>query len=171
MHKGLGILLDVFKTKQQHLFIMTVLDKEFEAFYSSELYNLPNIHYIGAVGMRSRDFFEIANQCAFSILPSCSEAQAGSAIETMAHGLIQIVTVGVGLDVQKYGYLLPNDSPKTISTTIDDVSSESTEKLRSLSRSTIEAAEEFYSPDCFLISLKNSIEKIAFEYARKAKIY
>lgn len=160
IHKGLGLLLDVFKSKRQRLYIMTKLDSDFEDYYRHELYELPNIHYVGEVKMRSDQFFEVADKCAFSILPSCSEGQAGSVIETMMHGLIPVVTEEVALEQAEYIFTLKDDEEKTIKEMVNNLAVMEPKKLQDLAEQIILAANTVHSPEYFIEEFKKHIQLI-----------
>ncbi len=110
IHKGLDLLLDAFGGASQHLYICTLLDPAFEKYYQDALYHSENIHYKGLVSQRSAEFYEIVNQCGFTILPSCSEGSPGSVVDTMQYGLIPIVTKEAHIDVGDFGMVLPDST-------------------------------------------------------------
>ncbi len=75
IHKGLDLLLDLFKTMPEiHLHVCGPLEEEynFKQIYRKELYDTPNIHTYGFVKIDSKLFNELIHKCGFIIYPSCS---------------------------------------------------------------------------------------------------
>ena len=66
--------------------------------YEKELFNSLNIHPIGFVDIMSEQFRELAEQCSFALLPSCSEARAGAVLTAMSAGIIPIVSRECGFE-------------------------------------------------------------------------
>lgn len=102
VHRGLDLLLDVFSRKeyrQYKLYVCSSFDQEaeFTSLYKNELFFTDNINPIGYVNIRSRKFKEIIRDCDYVILPSCSEGQSSSVVNTLRMGLIPVVTENVGL--------------------------------------------------------------------------
>lgn len=100
IHKGLDLLLEVFS---QHdfpydLYICSPFknERDFVKIYKKELYHTKNIHAIGFLNIHSKKIRDIASKCSFVILPSCSEAQAGSICTGMSLGLIPVCTPECG---------------------------------------------------------------------------
>ena len=102
VHKGLDLLIDAFKDLDAHLTIVAHTDDAVMKVFEREL-KLPNIHLLGEVGMRTAAFYEIMDNNAFVILPSCSEGQAGSVVECINQGLIPIVSKETRLDTRGTG--------------------------------------------------------------------
>ncbi len=166
VHKGLGLLLEVFKSREEHLYIMSELDDDFAEYYKHELFELPNIHYLTLVPMRSKQFYEVADICAFSILPSCAEGQAGSVVETMAHGLIPIVTKEVALEDASYVLTLKNDELDTIAAMITFASSQGPDYLEKLSAENVKATKLIHSPDYFVTTFKKHLQTVIGSVAK-----
>ena len=100
VHKGLDLLLDIFSEKEFpcDLFVCGRIqnEKDFNKIYYKELYQTSNIHTLGFVSIHSDDFKRLVNECAFCILPSCAEGQAGSILTTMSAGVIPIASKECG---------------------------------------------------------------------------
>ena len=113
VHKGLDLLLESFVGSENNLYVVGHLEPKFcdimNSFFEEE-----NIHKIGEVSMRSKEFYKISDKCVFAVLPSCSEGQAGSIVECMNQGLIPIVSKETRLDVGNFGFLLNNTHSKEI---------------------------------------------------------
>ena len=159
IHKGLDLVIEAFKDLDQELYIVTVLDREVLAVYKDVL-KKPNIHVIGQVDMRSQQFYQIMDACAFVILPSCSEGQAGSVVECMNQGLIPIVSKETRLDAKQYGYILPDCRITTIQKTIETMSTLPAAKVASMSLKTRQVAKDQHSPEAFRTQLKQAILKL-----------
>ena len=54
----------------------------------------------------SKDFDEVAAECAYTILPSCAEAGASSVVTTMHKGLIPVVPESASINLQDFGILI-----------------------------------------------------------------
>lgn len=159
IHKGLDLLIDSFKDLDEHLYIVTVLDKKVLAVFKQEL-KLPNIHLIGQVEMRSAQFYELMDKCAYAILPSCSEGQAGSVVEAMNQGLIPIVSKETRLDTGSFGVTLKNNSIKCIKETVHHMAMLETTNVKKLSRLTRQAVKKDHSPKKFRKDLKKAVEQV-----------
>lgn len=105
LHKGLDLLLAFFSQRPNlTLHICSQLENEplFMQAFTREL-SAPNIRYHGFVDVHSPRFTSLMHQCAFTVLPSCSEGQATSVLNTACNGLIPVVTPFCGLEVKEYG--------------------------------------------------------------------
>lgn len=107
IHKGLDLCLEYFaKHPECHLHICGPKEEDFFRIFKNEL-TQPNIHFHGFIDVKSDLFVDIVTQCSFAVLPTCSEGQATALLTAMGSGLIPISTIYSGIDVQKYGYVLP----------------------------------------------------------------
>lgn len=106
LHKGLDLVLECFARRREHLYLMCRIDPEFRRFYGGLLDAASNIHELGFVNPRSRQFTSVGTRCLCALLPSCSEGQPGSVVEMMARGCIPVVSRESGLDVDRFGILL-----------------------------------------------------------------
>jgi hypothetical protein len=153
VRKGLDLLLEVFPGLSGiHLYVCGNYDKEhdFRRIYRKELFATPNIHPIGFIFVDSAAFRRITEQCAFAIHPACSEGQAGSVIQCMHAGLIPIVSRETGIDVDRIGYLLQDDSLETLRDAILSVSSLPPEVLERQSLRVVETAKREYTEETFV---------------------
>jgi glycosyltransferase involved in cell wall biosynthesis len=117
----------------------------------------PNIHLVGEVGMRSPEFYEVMDKCAFVILPSCSEGQAGSVVEAMNQGLIPIVSKATRLDARAYGVVLETVSIRSIQRVVKKMSVLSPAEVKKLSLKTRTTAQTEHSAAHFRSTLKQLI--------------
>ena len=152
IRKGLDLLLEVFpKHPDWHLHVAAHydLEPEFCACYHRELHHTANIHLHGVVVIGSREWDSLIKQCAFVILPSCSEGQAGSVIQAMYAGLIPVVTPTTGIDVEAFGVLLPNDPLPVLTDTLAHLAMMPTAELNRRRKATLMAAHIQYSEVAF----------------------
>jgi hypothetical protein len=162
IHKGLDWAIDYFiKHPELHLHIMMTLEDDFIAYYKEALYHTANIHYYGYVEQRSQKFYSIIDQCAFSILLSCSEGSPGSVIESMHQGLIPIVTSTSHIDISGCGYTIKDLNFKTLSYGIDKLSGKSVSELKKMAAMSNNLIEESYTVEKF--------EKKLFEIIKSAE--
>lgn len=158
IHKGLDLLIDAFKTlTDQHLYIVANTDPAVMKVFGKEL-KRSNIHHVGEVGMRTKEFYDAMDACAFVILPSCSEGQAGSVVEAMNQGLIPIVSKETRLDAREYGFVLAENSIAEIINTVTRVSSLPSHEVAQLSHKTHATALRDHSPESFRRDLKQLIK-------------
>jgi hypothetical protein len=122
VHKGLDLCLEVFSQyKNVHLHICSPREGDFFELYHKELFETSNIHYHGFIDIQTPQYKDIAELCAFSIFPSCSEGMSGSLLTTMASGLIPIATMQTGVDrINEYGYIIEG-SVKSIDAIVNEV--------------------------------------------------
>jgi glycosyltransferase involved in cell wall biosynthesis len=151
--KGLAHLLEVFpKLENLNLYVCGSFRSEpdFCNCYHKELFDTSNIHPIGWVRIDSKKFMDILNQCAYVVLPSCSEGQAGSVVQCMYAGLIPVVTKEVGIDTEDFGITFKNDSLEEIEQTILELSVKPVEWVREKSAATFKVAREKYTEEAFI---------------------
>jgi len=70
VHKGLDLLLETFVQVDAHLYICQRISPQFYEVYKHELEDYPNIHFIGWLPLRSPQYYELVDKCAFVIYPS-----------------------------------------------------------------------------------------------------
>lgn len=161
--KGLDLLLEIFpKHPDLNLFICSSYENEtdFCKFYYKELYKTANVHPIGWVKVNSNKFIELAQKCAYVILPTCSEGQAGSIVQCMHAGLIPVVTRESGIDTNGFGITFENDSLNEIEKIVLKISKIPSAWVHEYSIKTRKVAEDEYSEQFFTDSLRNTISEI-----------
>lgn len=128
IHKGLDILIDVFKNIDDsflHICGLSKTDRKYQ-----KIPHCKNIIDHGKIDIMSDSFLDIANQCAFIILPSCSEGFSTSITTGMLHGLIPIVTINTGFNrLNDLAFFLQDYHVEYISKEIEKYSNLSTEML------------------------------------------
>ena len=161
LHKGLDLCLDSFEsTPELQLHVCGYLDPDFMRLYIDKL-NLANVHVYGFVDIKSELFTQLMNTCLFSLLPSCSEGEAGALLNTMLQGLIPVTTHQSGIDVLNYGYVVDNTTSKhSLHKAIQRAISTSDNKLISQSDSCIHYIKKYFSIDNYEYNLKSILIKI-----------
>jgi glycosyltransferase involved in cell wall biosynthesis len=118
IHKGLDLLLNVFaETPELNLHICGLSDHEleFNQFYRHKIENSSNIINHGFVNLESDEFKKIMDLCGAIVFPSVSEGSPGSVLNVMANGgIIPIVSISTGLDVEDFGIVFSEISHESI---------------------------------------------------------
>jgi glycosyltransferase involved in cell wall biosynthesis len=164
--KGLDILLDIFKNHSMfNLYVCGSVsnEKDFIKIYRNELFNSPNIHFIGWISPDSDKFRELISKCAFTILPSCSEGMSSSTATCMFSGLIPIVSKQTGIDVESCGIILENNEIETIEKSIFEAANMSESKIVELSNKSFQCARENHSLEIFSEDFKKALTDIINE--------
>lgn len=163
IHKGLDLLLEIFSQKDFpcELYVCGALrkEKDFEHEYADELYHTDNIHTLGFIDVHSEIFKKLANDCAYSILPSCAEGQAGSVVTAMSAGIISIVSKECGYDSNDV-ILLPDCEKETIESFIRKYSNMDKDWIREQSFSTFQNAKKNHSKENFTKSIEKGLKAI-----------
>lgn len=156
VHKGLDLLLEVFadRCKDLNLYICSGFENEtdFCNAYKEELYHTSNIHPIGFINIKSEKFREIAEKCAYMIMPSCSEANAGSVLTAMSAGMMPIVSRECGFDDDEVIHL-KDCSLKCIEETVKFYAMKDANWIKVMSEKSVNIVNERYSEKCFTQSI------------------
>jgi hypothetical protein len=113
--------------------------------------------------MRSREFYKISDKCAFVILPSCSEGQAGSVVECMNQGLIPIVTEETRLDTEGFGVTLKNASVREIKCISKKMANLSPDKIKKMTLEVRKDVLKNHSQKYFFNKIKENLYNIINE--------
>lgn len=105
VHKGLDILLDVFKNNGEIKLFIAGLDKS-ERYLLKSYKECSNIVDCGFIDVQSERFLRLIDDVGFVVLPSASECMSTSVLTCMKHGVIPIVTRNTGFELQNYGFYL-----------------------------------------------------------------
>ncbi len=160
VHKGLDLCLEYFSRRNDlSLHVCGPIEKDFFDVFS-DMINHKNIYFHGHVDVQSDKFVEIAGQCLFTIMPTCSEGQSTSLLTAMGGGLIPISSHYSGFNVNKFGFLIESLNIEDIGKTIAKVSLESNENLASLSQNSQQYIFGNHQIDNFEMNLKQLLEKI-----------
>lgn len=163
VHKGLDLLLEIFceKCKNCNLYVCSSFENEsdFCEAYKKELYNTSNIYPIGFVDIRSDKFKEIAEKCAYMIMPSCSEGIAGSVLTAMSAGIIPIVSRECGFEDDEVIHL-KDCSKECIEKSIKFYASKNFEWVENYSKKVVEIVRIRYSQECFIKSIQYAFKRV-----------
>jgi glycosyltransferase involved in cell wall biosynthesis len=164
IHKGLDLLIEVFKELEYlHIHICAPLDNEpeFRDVYSSELSNLPNVHYYGFISLKSPVFKELMIKCAAVVYPSCSEGGSPAVLNVCGNGgIIPILSKESTLDIEGYGYILEDLKTETIKDAIKRFAGMDDLELKEKALITGITVSKNYSLLNFTGNIKNIIEEI-----------
>lgn len=165
LHKGLDLVLEAFaKLPDLHLWICGPVEveaeREFVQAYQRELFQIPNIHAMGWTNVVGDGFSELAARCAFLIYPSCSEAQAGSVINCMTQGIIPIVSLDTGIDVEDFGVVLPDTKISTIRRTAREMAQLPPERIYAMAAKAQQVATERYTAENFRTRITEILEEL-----------
>jgi hypothetical protein len=118
LHKGLDLLIDIFKEKVDinlHICGADKFEIKFWNHYNSMITSCENIIDYGFVDIQSDEFKNILDICSFAIFPSVSEGGAPALLNVMANGgLIPIATKTVGVDIFDIGFEIDEVSKDAI---------------------------------------------------------
>jgi len=157
VHKGLDILFDVFaKHPELTLHVCGATELSIARIQSICPSNVV-IH--GFVNVLSDEFLDIANMCAFDILPSCSESSATSVLTCMNHGIIPIVTYECGIESAGVisGEVLSDFKIETIEKSVVKWSNMDNNTLLKQMKDTINFAREEYCIQAFDKNINNIV--------------
>lgn len=120
IHKGLDILLDVFKDKPElQLYVCGLSNNDKWIFCGYEKYK--NIHSCGFLNVQSEEYLKLLEKVTFVILPSCAEGMATSVLTCMRHACIPVITRNTGITLDDFGYYLEDYHVESISEDIDKI--------------------------------------------------
>ncbi|MCW5798355.1 MAG: glycosyltransferase [Nitrospira sp.] len=163
VHKGLDLVLEAFAQlpECQLTIVGPVHDEpEFVNVYRKELFHTSNIKCVGWLDKVSDDFRTILEQSVAHIFPSCSEAGAAAVIETMAAGVIPVVTYESSIDIENFGVLLQNASIETIIRQVREIAAMPVEELKRRAQKAWEAAHCNHTPEKFERAYRETMEMI-----------
>jgi len=163
IHKGLDLLLEVFESHLEwELYICGPItaEQDFCEVYHRQLFDCYNIHTIGFVNVGSQEYTELVNECAFVVLPSCSEGEASSVINCMGSGLLPVVTETAGIRKTEYCFSILDVSSEAVEMAIVDASSRSPDWLREMSIKCALQTRVEHSPEAFMSQLSDSVRSI-----------
>ena len=161
VHKGLDLLLEVFRHRPEwtlHVCSNFHEEADFCRAFRRELFCSPNILPHGFQRLDGPAFQGIAASCTFLVLPSCSEANAGSVISAMAIGCIPIVSQACGFETGEVVYF-PDCSIDQIDRTLVEQSARPSGELQAASRHARMLAETKYSMTAYRTSLEHALNE------------
>lgn len=166
--KGLDLLLEVFARNPELTLVVCSLYKtepDFCAVYERELHDTANIIPVGFVNIESELFRKITGVCSYTILPSCSEAAAGSVLTAMSAGMIPIVSRECGFDDGEVLHL-EDCSISCIEETVKYYAGQSREWIARQSAQAIDVVRQRYSPGHFSESVRSALRGLLSDRRR-----
>lgn len=163
VHKGLDLLLEVFSENSNlNLFVCSSYKAELDfcMLYRRELFQRKNIYPVGFVNIESETFYEICRKCSYLVLPSCSEANAGSVLTGMAAGLIPVVSRECGFSEEEVHYF-KDCSLEVIAETVRDFSRKSADWIESESSKALQVMRDRYSHRNYTESVRAAFEQLS----------
>lgn len=157
--KGLDLLLEVFARNPDLVLYVCSLFKnepEFCAIYEQELYHTPNIIPVGFINIESELFRQISGACSYVILPSCSEAAAGSVLTAMSAGIVPLVSRECGFNDDEVIHL-ENCSIPCLEETVREYAAKSHSWIASQSQKAVDIIRSRYSPAHYTKSVQQAI--------------
>lgn len=158
IHKGLDILIDVFKRSPEiNLYIYGLDTSEFFLLKSKS----ENIYVCGTVNVDSLLYLtDVVERCAFVILPSSSEAQSTAVITNMLHGLIPIVSTECQFPRFPFGFQLDNYTVEYVNEVVNNASKMTIKELKKRSYETFIYAREHYTIEVYTSHLRAILKSI-----------
>jgi len=161
VHKGLDLLLEAFsKMPEKNLYICSKLENDFSKLYKEELFELPNIHYIGNIKLYQNKFYDLLEKCNYIIFPSCSEGSPGSVIDCLSQGLIPLVSLNAHIDIDGLGLYIDPCSIDNVVDTVWKISNYDDKWYCDKSVSIKQIAAKRFSEDFYVSKLGGYIKEI-----------
>lgn len=109
----------------------------------------------------------VLEQSIAHVFPSCSEAGAAVVLETMAAGVIPVVSYESSIDVENFGFLLGDVSIETIMRQAREIVGMSVDELRRRAKKAWEAAHNNHTPEKFEQAYRATVEMILAKHGRR----
>ena len=139
-----------------------VIEEEFNKIYQKTLEKSPNIHFIGFIPIKGKQFNALTSQCGFVVFPSCSEGTATSVTTCMRRGLIPVVTYESGIDIGDFGFMIKNTNIEAVKKQIESISLVSNQEFkRRMVDTYIESFK--YTQQSFSESFENALLNVMLE--------
>lgn len=164
VHKGLDLLLEVFANKKHlNLFVLSLYEKEedFCKVYEKELFKSPNIHPMGFLDIKSKEFQSVVQKCSYVLMPSCAEGISGSVLTAMSAGLIPIVSRECGFEDDEVNHF-DDCSQESLSSNIEGFSRKPLEWIATESKRTAEIVKSRYSENNYKESIRAALRQTLF---------
>ncbi|MEJ8801478.1 glycosyltransferase [Pontibacter sp. H249] len=163
IHKGLDLLLDVFREKDDmvlHIGGLSQKDRKLLALPKRE-----NLVDHGFIDIKSSAFAGLARTCSYLVLPSCAEGFATSVTTGMLHGLIPVVMKNTGFNrIAKYAVLLDDFKLDYLRPKLIELSEKDEEWLNDMSESVTAFAQTNFSICAFEQNFKDILTDIVVKH-------
>ena len=170
VHKGLDLVLEAFaRMPDLHLTVCGPIreDRAFEAAYRRELHATPNIETLGWVDIASPAFADLCRRTAALVYPSAAEACCGTVVNSMQAGLIPIVSVGAGVDVDPdFGMVLDELSVEAVGQAARSLAARPPADLAAMARRAWTVARDTYTVETYRAVFGAAIERIVGEHPK-----
>ena len=123
------------------------------------MYHTPNIKLVGFVDVLGEEFQKLYDECAYSLMPSCSEARAGTVATCMSAGLIPICSRECGYEENEV-ITLQNCSKETIQKAILDASQQDMNWIETKSNEMIALSKTKYSRNAFTQEMGKALRDV-----------
>lgn len=162
VHKGLDLLLEVCAADPDlTLYVCSRFEAErdFVEAYRHELYDLPNVRPVGFLDVMGAEFRALTARCSYVVLPSCSEANAGSVLTGMSAGLIPLVSRECGFSADEVHYF-PDCRMETLARTLREFGDRPASWREAESRRAMATVRDRYSPEAYEASVRAGLEEV-----------
>ena len=162
VHKGLDRVLEAFSARPDlKLYVCSPFryEQDFCEVYKHELFRTPNIIPIGFLKLGSKRFKRLAEICAFSIQPSCSEGMSGSVLTVMSAGMIPLISRECGFADGEV-IILPDCSVETIKEQIEKYASHHQSWINKRAQHSRDVARTLYSEDRFRDAVRLGLQAL-----------
>lgn len=160
VHKGNDILVEIFaKHPEWDLYLCGTrgAEKAKEAGYTLT----PNVHAVGFVDTLSPQFNEIAGKCYYLLLASGSEGLSTAVITGMRHGMLPIVSKGIGLDdLGDFCRYFPDYHVQEIERTLMEAVGAEEQQLQKMSQEAMIYADDNYKLSDYTEGLRRALRDV-----------
>ena len=169
VHKGLDLVLEAFT--QMPEFQLSIVgpvqdEPEFVNLYRKELFHTTNITLFGWLDNSSAEFKAILDQSVGHVFPSCSEAGAAAVLESMAGGVIPIVTYEASVDIEDFGEMLEAASVEGIQEGVRTIASLPPQDLQQRAKRAWEYVHTNNTPENFAKVYRATIEMLLAKHGK-----
>ena len=169
VHKGLDLVLEAFT--QMPEFQLSIVgpvqdEPEFVNLYRKELFHTTNITLVGWLDNSSAEFKAILDQSVGHVFPSCSEAGAAAVLESMAGGVIPIVTYEASVDIEDFGEMLEAASVEGIQEGVRTIASLPPQDLQQRAKRAWEYVHTNNTPENFAKVYRATIEMLLAKHGK-----
>lgn len=154
IHKGNDLLFEVFEKHPE--WTLYICGQNLEKDRKKVHYFKPdNIIDCGFISVDSEQFLKLVQECTFILLPSCSEGMPTGVMTGMCHGLIPLVSRGIGMNqLEDYCYYFEDYHIDAIESKLQEILKESEEILHKKSDEIIKYANQMFMIENYTNSLK-----------------
>ncbi|MEZ5275160.1 MAG: hypothetical protein R3F07_02120 [Opitutaceae bacterium] len=165
VHKGLERLLAVVAGRDDwvlHVCSAFHEEPDFCRLFRSQLFGRRNIIPHGFLPLDSERFRRVAARCCVMVLPSCSEANAGSVLSGVAAGLVPLVTEECGFEPDEVHRLAGADL-EAIESGMESVARRSVQWMNAEADRIGALVRRRYSTESYSASVRRGLESVLAE--------